>query len=74
MPLATFVDAGLDKLDLALASIATNDTQRARVTRRLQALLAKLDNTQTDTTDENDLDAATDDEMFSLIDRELGQS
>jgi acyl carrier protein len=66
------VDSGLDRLELALPSIAADNIQRLRITARLQGLLSKLaDETATSTVDE-DLESVTDDEMFSLIDSELG--
>jgi acyl carrier protein len=70
---AASLDVELDKLELSLASIAENDSERTRVTRRLQTFLSQLDDpTEEDIAAEDDLRSATDDEIFGLIDRELG--
>ena len=70
------VDAELDKLEAVLASIVSDDTQRMKITARLQALLLGLGDAGIDegvvTADDGDIESATDDEMFNLIDRELG--
>jgi acyl transferase domain-containing protein/NADPH:quinone reductase-like Zn-dependent oxidoreductase/acyl carrier protein len=67
------VETEIDKLELAVPSIIADDRRRARMTARLQVLLRKLDGTVGDTdTAEGDLETATDDEIFSLIDKELG--
>ncbi len=70
------VDAELDKLEAVLASIGSDDTQRMKITARLQALLLGLGDAGIDegvvTADDGDIESATDDEMFNLIDRELG--
>jgi acyl carrier protein len=70
------VEAELDKLELMLSSIASDDAERTKITARLQALLFGFGEPSTDgdagTADGVDLEAATDDEMFELIDRELG--
>ncbi len=70
------VDAELDKLDLALGAIAPSDIERARIATRLQLLLSRLgDAGEADGAGEDeDLLSATDDEVFDLIDRELGAS
>ncbi|MFD7506789.1 type I polyketide synthase, partial [Streptomyces sp. NPDC059850] len=68
----------LDRLEAALAGAADDSVTRSRITMRLQALLAKWNQAQ-DTaadgeTDDNDLESATDDELFDLLDDELGSS
>ncbi|WP_421106309.1 type I polyketide synthase [Streptomyces sp. NEAU-S77] len=68
----------LDRLEAALAGAADDSVTRSRITMRLQALLAKWNDAQ-DTaadgdTDDNDLESATDDELFDLLDDELGSS
>jgi acyl transferase domain-containing protein/acyl carrier protein len=66
-------DAELDRLELALSSIAADDLQRARMTARIQKLLSRLNVGEADAvTADEDLEAASDDEVFSLIDKELG--
>jgi acyl transferase domain-containing protein/acyl carrier protein len=72
---AADLEGDLDKLDLALSGIAENSIERARVAARLQALLLKLDDGEApiDALDaEDDLQHATDEEVFELIERELG--
>ncbi|WP_229860005.1 type I polyketide synthase [Streptomyces poonensis] len=74
--------AELDRLEEQLAALAPQDALRDKVTARLKALLWKWTDTRHDaaaddagpgTGSELDrLDAATDDEMFDLIDQELG--
>ncbi len=70
------VEAELDRLELMLSSMASDDSERTKITVRLQALLFGLSEPSTDehagAADDGDLDSATDDEMFDLIDRELG--
>ncbi len=65
------VDAQLDKLKLAVSSIAADDGERIRVTQRLQTVLSKLA-AQERTAEDDDLAAATADEVFALMDKELG--
>ncbi len=69
---ALAADGELDKLELALPAIAADDLRRASVAARLQALLSRLDGHVQ--ADEEDLEAASDDEIFSLIDKELGEA
>ncbi|CDR09755.1 modular polyketide synthase [Streptomyces iranensis] len=68
----------LDRLEAALAVAADDSVTRSRITMRLQALLAKWNDTQDATgdgdTDDHDLESATDDELFDLLDDELGSS
>ncbi|GGV87545.1 hypothetical protein GCM10010294_69570 [Streptomyces griseoloalbus] len=68
------VFAELADLEAAVSGTELDDQDRARLAKRLQALQWKLDAT-TETTgerDDTDLDTTTDDEMFDLIDNELG--
>ncbi|MFD8160523.1 type I polyketide synthase, partial [Streptomyces malaysiensis] len=68
----------LDRLEAALAVAADDSVTRSRITMRLQALLAKWNDAQDATgdgeTDDHDLESATDDELFDLLDDELGSS
>jgi acyl carrier protein len=70
------VEAELDRLESMLASIASEDAERVKITARLQAMLFGLGvagvDEEADAVDDADLKSATDDEMFELIDRELG--
>ena len=65
----------LNKLELVLSSMVADDAERTRITARLHAMLIGLSDSSIDgdaDADDIDLDSATDDEMFDLIDRELG--
>ncbi|MFE9063833.1 type I polyketide synthase [Streptomyces violaceusniger] len=65
----------LDELEAALAGLPTGDPRRAGLVNRLQALVWKYTATEQEAggpADEQDLTAATADEVFALIDRELG--
>ncbi|MGW7409948.1 SDR family NAD(P)-dependent oxidoreductase [Streptomyces sp. NPDC054833] len=78
----------LDRLEAQLAALAPEDAVRDKVTARLKALLWKWTDTHQDAEanaadagpgterdfdlDLDRIDAATDDEMFDLIDQELG--
>ncbi|MFF9352790.1 SDR family NAD(P)-dependent oxidoreductase, partial [Streptomyces sp. NPDC014734] len=67
----------LDRLEAALADAAEDSVVRSRITMRLQALMAKWNDAQDATADADtgdDLEAATDDELFDLLDDELGSS
>jgi polyketide synthase 12 len=70
----------LASLESALAELGPDPEVRDRLTKRLETLLWRLsDGAATtgdsdDTTDDEDLASASDDEMFELIDRELGSS
>ncbi len=68
-----------ERLQAVLTSAPLDEAQRARMVKQLQSLLWKLDgdtpaDTPSDSTDSGpvSLDAATDDEMFDLINKELG--
>ncbi|WP_165949933.1 SDR family NAD(P)-dependent oxidoreductase [Micromonospora sp. KC207] len=67
----------LDRLDAALSGAEPEDAVRDRVTNRLQALLRRWTDTHGTAGSESDddvLDTATDDDMFDLLDRELGRA
>ncbi|MEU6343760.1 SDR family NAD(P)-dependent oxidoreductase [Streptomyces sp. NPDC046977] len=71
----------LDRLEQALGASDADSVTASRITMRLQALLAKWKDAQEaggtapDTADDDgDLDTATDDELFDLLDEELGSS
>ncbi|MGW2267634.1 type I polyketide synthase [Streptomyces koyangensis] len=69
------VFAELAALEAAVGGAALDDQDRARLAQRLKALGWKLDSTSRDAEepdDDSDLDTTTDDEMFDLIDNELG--
>ncbi|MFI0822784.1 type I polyketide synthase [Streptomyces sp. NPDC021098] len=61
----------LDALEAALAGMAAEDPRRAGLVNRLQGILWKY-NEGTPADEQQDLAAATADEVFALIDRELG--
>ncbi|MFZ2112987.1 MAG: SDR family NAD(P)-dependent oxidoreductase, partial [Solirubrobacteraceae bacterium] len=68
------IDAELDRLALAVSSVAIDETERPKVTARLRAILAGLDDARRgeDGTQVADtLQSATADEVFAFIDREL---
>ncbi|MFE9221984.1 type I polyketide synthase [Streptomyces lavendulae] len=73
----------LDRLEAALGAAEAADADsvtRSRITMRLQALMAKwgagqdTGRTAADEDGDDDLDTATDDELFDLLDDELGAS
>ncbi|WP_035796302.1 type I polyketide synthase [Kitasatospora mediocidica] len=68
----------LDRLEAALVAATDDSVTRSRITMRLQALMAKWNDVQDATTDsapdDHDLESATDDELFNLLDDELGSS
>ncbi|MFJ9423572.1 type I polyketide synthase [Streptomyces sp. NPDC101249] len=66
------VFAELAVLEAAVGGADLDDQDRARLAQRLKALQWKLDSTQDTEEDAADLDTTTDDEMFDLIDNELG--
>ena len=61
----------LDRLDAALSALAGDDVARVRVVVRLEALLAKQRRTVADDLLVR-LGAASNDELFNLVDRDLG--
>ncbi|BFV56575.1 hypothetical protein KCMC57_up16790 [Kitasatospora sp. CMC57] len=67
----------LDRLSEALSGVAPAAAERARITARLEAMLRKWNDTQGGpAADEAEdlLDEATDDELFAVLDSELGIS
>jgi polyketide synthase 12 len=65
----------LDRLERMLGSMGANHESRDRVAERLRTLLWKLNQSEDgmgEESEEVDLQGASDDEMFNLIDRELG--
>ncbi|MET9701338.1 acyl carrier protein, partial [Streptomyces sp. NPDC006529] len=72
------VHAEIDKLESILSTVALDDVDRTGITARLRDLLAKWNDTHSaapDTAaDEQDISAATADELFDLLDDELGLS
>ncbi|MEU8220981.1 SDR family NAD(P)-dependent oxidoreductase [Micromonospora taraxaci] len=65
----------LDNLEAAFASTAPPDEYRAKIVSRLQGLLWKLqtsDSESSDTIDQSEIAAASDDEMFAIINKKLG--
>ncbi|WTU23523.1 type I polyketide synthase (plasmid) [Streptomyces sp. NBC_00073] len=64
----------LDQLDAALAAVARDAAEPARITARLEAVLRRWQDTRTTepTDPEQDFEAVTDDELFEALDRELG--
>jgi len=71
--------AQLDELEAAVAALEPGDETRNRITKRLQGLLWRLGDTPVEASGPDDpthsaLDSASDDEVFDLIERELGLS
>lgn len=72
---AASVNAELDKLKLTLSSAAFNESERVRITMRLESLLSELDGARRlegGVAVAEQLQAATADEVFDFIDKELG--
>ncbi|ROO87026.1 acyl transferase domain-containing protein [Actinocorallia herbida] len=65
--------SGLEALETALAEVPDDDADRAAVTARLEVLLSRWTGTGTTAAD-GDLSAATDDDLFDVIENELGIS
>ncbi|MFD2768630.1 type I polyketide synthase, partial [Micromonospora eburnea] len=73
----TSVLAELDRVEAALAVVAMDETERGRAEDRLRDLLRRLDGLRpagADLDDVVDLESATDEELFSALDKELGGS
>jgi acyl carrier protein len=76
----SFADSGddgtgalLDQLDSTLATIPADSPAAGKITARIEALLRRLRDSQVaEEEDEDDLEAATDDELFAALDREIG--
>ncbi|MEU4227085.1 type I polyketide synthase [Nonomuraea sp. NPDC026600] len=65
------VYAEVDRLEAALATV-TGD--RAGITARLRSLVRKWNDPQGEATEAEQYEAATDDELFTMLDNELGSS
>jgi acyl carrier protein len=71
------VKAELAKLERTLSAMVSDDAEHHKVADRLRALLLKVDDSwrpHVAAAEDVDLDSATDDEMFALIDRERGEA
>ncbi|MFB9339707.1 type I polyketide synthase, partial [Actinoplanes octamycinicus] len=68
----TVLRKDLDRLERALAGAELSADDQAEIARRLQAILGGLTRTDTDGDVAAQLESATDDEMFALIDNQLG--
>ncbi|MFF8960992.1 type I polyketide synthase [Streptomyces sp. NPDC014894] len=71
------VHTELDKLETMLAAVGPDDVDRAGITARLRDLLAKWNEThsaQDSAAGEREIQSATADEIFDLLDEELGLS
>ncbi|GHJ16092.1 hypothetical protein TPA0908_40870 [Micromonospora sp. AKA38] len=71
------VVAELDRLERALAGPAVDADTRAQLARRLQALVVRLTTplpAESAAGPDTDLDEVTDDELFELVDNELGSA
>ena len=74
-PTVLTVFAELDRLDAVLPDLATQPTVRTRLAARLREVLDRLDHGDGEAdAAAADLDTATDDEVFAMIDDELGLS
>ncbi len=67
------VDRDLESLERSLPSLADDPAERSRIAARLRVLLGGLESIDAGGADE-DLDSASDEEMFALIDTELAES
>jgi polyketide synthase 7 len=66
--------AGLDRLEVAVATAAPEEIAAGHVTTRLRALLAKLEQGGDTATVVERLDSASADDVFAFIDSELGMA
>ncbi len=66
------VEAELAELESRLSAIAADEAGRARLTARLEAFLAGLNSGHATAGDDEDVRSATAEDVFELIDRELG--
>ncbi|MFG3716090.1 SDR family NAD(P)-dependent oxidoreductase [Micromonospora sp. NPDC047730] len=64
----------LDRLEAALAGLDPTDAEFRRITDRLHGLLDRLAERQSDADGDDDLESATAENIFDLIDRELETS
>jgi acyl transferase domain-containing protein/acyl carrier protein len=65
------LDLELDRLEAMLPSLAASDDERERLAERLKALLSRSLEMGA-TVEDGDLEAVSDDELFEIIDSELG--
>ncbi|WP_324790384.1 type I polyketide synthase [Streptomyces sp. H51] len=73
---AATVHSGLDRIETDLLSLALGQDERRNLTRRLESLLARWKEVQPTEDGESvgeQLDAASDDEIFAFIHREFGR-
>jgi acyl transferase domain-containing protein len=68
---AASAEAELMELERMLSALSADGTARAKITARLQTLLSRLSSAETSAGDD-DMRSATAEEVFDLIDRELG--
>ncbi|WP_345600236.1 type I polyketide synthase, partial [Streptomyces coacervatus] len=69
--------AEIDRLEFILSSVAADSAERANVTARLEKLLRKWNETDSATAgddDGNDLESASVDDIFDIINNEFGRS
>jgi acyl carrier protein len=70
--------AQLDKLRSMLSAVTPGDVERTRISARLETLFAEWNNVNTRESgaadDDRELSAATDNEIFDILDKELGSS
>jgi acyl carrier protein len=69
------IDEELDRLETMLASVAADDGERERINTRLRSFLARLagdGQTKASTVTAESIKSATADEVFDLIDKQLG--
>ncbi|WIY03018.1 type I polyketide synthase [Amycolatopsis mongoliensis] len=66
--------AEIDRLEASLAAAGSLNGSTAKVTARLDALMRKWTEANTGVAETADLDEATDDELFAVLDEELGIS
>jgi acyl carrier protein len=66
--------AELDRLESLLAAASADDIARNRIGDRLRALLSRVDGSRpgADAPEQDDVASATDEELFDLLDEELG--
>jgi NADP-dependent 3-hydroxy acid dehydrogenase YdfG/acyl carrier protein len=64
----------LDRLEAVLSAAATDELTRAKVKVRVQALLAKWENEESVESPAGVFDAASDEELFEFINKDLGRS
>nr|WP_241561166.1 type I polyketide synthase [Streptomyces orinoci] len=76
-PSSHSVYSEIDKLEQLLSALADDETERAGITARLRAVMSKWTDAETrssQTLADDELASATADELFNLLDDELGQA